>query len=230
MSANASSMSASVGGTAKTSMIEQALAATRTEADKRRDLVERYKAMGYANRKIASILGVTEGQIRRDWIAIQTTYLAERLPTLHERIQLSVATRRLVQQEAWSVILDPRLDAKSQSRIGAMQTVLVAQDTIDRLEGTINPESLHAAAVAEFVDTVLEVVSAVGGPEMHAEVLAGLGRKVGGTTIGVLLGAPDSPSVPGSVVASDAEGTDDGMLDEDGEEGDGYSDDESGNE
>lgn len=179
-------------GTLKTSLIEQELVATRSDADKRRDLVSRYKAMGcYSNREIARILGVTEGQIRKDWQHIQADYVAERLPTLSARIEQSVRTRQFVMQEAYSVILDPRLDKKSQSRIGAMQIILNAQDSIDKLQGTTNPESVNAAAVAEFMNHVVAVIGRHG-TAMYEEVLLDLSQSVGGTTIGVLLGAPDS--------------------------------------
>lgn len=209
---------------------QASLEARRVERDKRRKDVENLLAMGFNQRQIADQMHLDVATVRRYVAEINESLQLEAVPDLATRIRRSVEQRQHVIREAW--MLYHKLSPEKQNKVTALQTVLSAQDAIDRLEGTASPDATNAAAMAELYRVLMHVARETGGQQMVAAILKRLQLVTGGSSRGVVLGAIDAPqqeevaeTVEGSIEDEDDEGGDD--LTEEADEG-GTDDDAAG--
>jgi hypothetical protein len=86
--------------------------------------------------RIAMHVNASRGTVERDIAAVREDLTRASVATLEGKAARSVASLRLVQAEAWSLF--SRLDDKSNSKIGALNTVANTEATIARIEGTLS--------------------------------------------------------------------------------------------
>ncbi len=91
---------------------------------------------GVNTQRIAESLNTSKDTIERDIMAVREEVTRVNADTLEAKAARSVASLRLVQSEAW--MLFTRLDDKSTSKIGALNTITNTEATIARIEGTLS--------------------------------------------------------------------------------------------
>lgn len=174
------------------------------EIDARRGKVADLWIRGFSPGRIARMLKVAESTVRRDVTLIRANLHLGNIATFGEKLTRSVETYRTVQQEAWS--LYARADDRSVNKAAALNIVQQAQEHIDRLEGITAPEQVHASALAELYDVLMQAVTEAGGPGLQVDIMRRLQARV--SRPGLV--------TPGETIEADA-----------GEEGEWVQDDES---
>jgi hypothetical protein len=130
---------------------------------RRRDEVAELWTRGYSTAAIGRALGVSIDTARHDVFAIRVELQQEIVPSLQARIERSLAHRRAVQQSAWELFA--KSGDTSLNKIGALNTILAAQDKIDEIEGVLAPERVNTAAIAEVWESVVATIGDVFGDE-----------------------------------------------------------------
>src|SRR5258706_8495081 len=159
-----------------------------TPVDERRRKVAQLLTYGVSQREIARTVGVSEGQIRLDIAVLRQQLAAEAMVNLGDRIRQSVANRKMVQVEAMS-LFHRVPDKYARDKVAALTTYLLAQDAIDKLEGTSAPDAQHAAAIAEAFEVMMASLERIGGKAQVQAFRADLQRSNPAGTSGLLLGA-----------------------------------------
>ena len=156
--------------------------------------------------EIARQLHISAEQVRLDITTIRAQIAADRIASLHDRITGSVAKLLHVQQEAWQsyFALNKEGNAKDKDKAALLNIVLEAEDRINKLEGTDAPERVHAAAIAEVWQIMMDAAAAAGGASFQQYLLSVVQSRMGGSMSGQALGigSPD-PGPAESVVEDD---------------------------
>lgn len=143
---------------------------------------------GVSQMQMAESFHVDRRTIQRDIEAIEERLLGERLPSLEGAIAKSLGVYREVLQAAW--LTHDRAPDNSTNKVGALNTILLAQAKVDELEGVSAPEKATAAALAEVYSVLGETLAEVD-PEMRRQFLLRLAQK----TRPSLLGRSIVPSI-----------------------------------
>jgi hypothetical protein len=168
--------------------------------ESRRKRVEELEIAGLGTRAIARALNVSDYTVRQDLKAIRGHRILEMGETSHlDRLMQSVAMRLAAVTELNLIINDRAIGAMA--RVQAIATKNNILDSIDRLQGTSAPDSVNSAAMAEFIQVVMEVVGDAD-PELARKVVVGLSQR---TRPNSSVGAQLFAAVPGMTVdAGDA--------------------------
>lgn len=145
--------------------------------------------------QIARGLGVSRQTIQRDIRTLQSELALERLPQLSARLDRAAATYRHVQEQAWTTYHNLHDNHVAQNKIAALKLVAETQESLDRLEGTQQPDSINARTVAAIFDAVVATLSETDPSGQLAQVFyEHLQPRLPTQTSALLVGAPVSVS------------------------------------
>ncbi len=141
--------------------------------------------------RIADVLGVSVKTVRRDLESVKTALALERIDSLAERLDRTVATRRRIQAAAWHA--HHKAPINSVTKIAALKIVNDCEDAINRIEGTQAPDAVNARTVAQVLETAVTLLLKTGGPQLVRQYYELLQEQPESQTSALLL-APASPS------------------------------------
>lgn len=94
---------------------------------------------GVAPAQIADVMSLPIGTLRRDLEAIREELAEANRANLEQNRDRSIAVLAVVQEQAWH-LFNQITSPVSTNKIGALNTVLAAEQLIARLQGTLSPE------------------------------------------------------------------------------------------
>lgn len=135
------------------------------EVAARRQKVAELWLRGASTLSIANVLKVSEGCTRKDIKAIREALDKDRLAEIEECRARSIAVFRKLQQEAWTVFY--RVQDSSTNKVGSLNVIHAAEESIAKLEGTLGPAiqqntTVNVLMSAEWqtaIATLLEALS-----------------------------------------------------------------------
>lgn len=165
---------------------------------------------------IAEVLGVSQKTIRRDLASVKTALALERIDSLAERLDRTVATRRRIQAAAWHVYHKATLT--SVNKVAALKIVKDCADAIDRIEGNQAPDAINARTVAAVLEAAVSTLLETGSPQLVRRFYDNLRPRMESQTSALLVSGAPAEREPRQTVDADpfAYGGDD-LSDSEGE-------------
>lgn len=148
---------------------------THQETAARREKVAQLLTWGYTAGRISRVLNIPYTTVSDDVEHIRTELQLDALPSLQRRLGQSFTVYKEVQRSAWEAFHDAA--DTSPNKVSALQVAIAAQERIDLLEGTLAPEKINAATIAEVQELVLQALRDVGGPELQTAFLKALHQR-----------------------------------------------------
>ncbi len=166
---------------------------------------------------IAEVLGVSQKTVRRDLASVKTALALERIDSLAERLDRTVATRRRIQAAAWHTYHKAPLT--SVNKVAALRIVNDCADAIDRIEGNQAPDAINARTVAAVLEAAVSTLLETGGPQLVRKFYDNLRPRMESQTSALLVAPADHDRQRQTVDADPFtefadEGEDDSELDE----------------